>query len=297
LGSGNPKGRGSPLPNPHFSDNPKIIMKRSHLLPAVDTFSRLPYWLLVSILIGILLLWGIANNQDYGTIFNAVRKGVGTTVFVSLISYLFAMLLGLVLSLARIYRSRLTQEVSSFYTEVMRGVPMLVLLYYISFVGAPALVSGLNWLGAPLINAGVIEKVDIRQFDFTWRAILALTMGYGAFIGEIFRSGILSIEKDQTEAGQVEGASYWQIMRYIILPQAVRVILPPVGNEFITLLKDSSLVSVVAVADMTRRGREFQASNFMPIEPWIIVGLLYLMMTLFSARVVTWLEHKTRLER
>ena len=81
------------------------------------------------------------------------------------------------------------------------------------------------------------------------------------------------------------------------LPQAVRVILPPVGNEFITLLKDSSLVSVVAVADMTRRGREFQAATFTSIEPWIMVALLYLVMTLFSARIVTWIERKTRLER
>jgi len=292
LGSGNPKGRGSPLPNPHFSDNPKIIMKRSHLLPAVDTFSRLPYWLLVSILIGILLLWGIANNQDYGTIFNAVRKGVGTTVFVSLISYLFAMLLGLVLSLARIYRSRLTQEVSSFYTEVMRGVPMLVLLYYISFVGAPALVSGLNWLGAPLINAGVIEKVDIRQFDFTWRAILALTMGYGAFIGEIFRSGILSIEKDQTEAGQVEGASYWQIMRYIILPQAVRNVLPALGNEFIAILKDSALVSALGVQDITQLGKVYSASTFKFFETYNIVAFLYLTMTMGLASIIRFVEKR-----
>ncbi len=292
MGSGNPKGRGSPLPNPHFSDNPKIIMKRSHLLPAVDTFSRLPYWLLVSILIGILLLWGIANNQDYGTIFNAVRKGVGTTVFVSLISYLFAMLLGLVLSLARIYRSRLTQEVSSFYTEVMRGVPMLVLLYYISFVGAPALVSGLNWLGAPLINAGVIEKVDIRQFDFTWRAILALTMGYGAFIGEIFRSGILSIEKDQTEAGQVEGASYWQIMRYIILPQAVRNVLPALGNEFIAILKDSALVSALGVQDITQLGKVYSASTFKFFETYNIVAFLYLTMTMGLASIIRFVEKR-----
>jgi polar amino acid transport system permease protein len=91
--------------------------------------------------------------------------------------------------------------------------------------------------------------------------------------------------------------SYFQAMRYIILPQAVRVILPPVGNEFISLLKDSSLVSVVAVADMTRRGREFMAANFIPVQTWVMIALLYLVMTLFSARVVTWIERKTRLER
>ena len=267
-------------------------MKRSRLLPLVDSLSRLPYWLLISILVGILLLWGIANDQDYGAIFNSVRKGLGTTIFVSLISYLMAMLLGLLLSLLRIYRSRLTQEVSSFYTEVMRGVPMLVLLYYISFVGAPALVSGLNWLGGPLINAGLIGKVDIRQFDFTWRAILALTMGYGAFIGEIFRSGILSIDKDQTEAGQVEGASYWQIMRYIILPQAVRNVLPALGNEFIAILKDSALVSALGVQDITQLGKVYSASTFKFFETYNIVAFLYLTMTMGLASLIRFVEKR-----
>jgi len=85
-------------------------------------------------------------------------------------------------------------------------------------------------------------------------------------------------------------------MRYIILPQAIRVILPPVGNEFISLLKDSSLVSVVAVADMTRRGREFMAANFIPVETWMMIALIYLIMTLISARVVAWIERKTQTE-
>jgi polar amino acid transport system permease protein len=86
-------------------------------------------------------------------------------------------------------------------------------------------------------------------------------------------------------------------MRYVIIPQAIRVILPPVGNEFISMLKDSSLVSVVAVADMTRRGREFMAANFIPIQTWVMIALLYLVLTLFSARIVTWIEKRTRIER
>jgi polar amino acid transport system permease protein len=86
-------------------------------------------------------------------------------------------------------------------------------------------------------------------------------------------------------------------MRYIVIPQSIRVILPPVGNEFISMFKDSSLVSVVAVADMTRRGREFMAANFIPIQTWVMIALLYLVLTLFSARIVTWIEYKTRIER
>jgi polar amino acid transport system permease protein len=116
-------------------------------------------------------------------------------------------------------------------------------------------------------------------------------------MAEIYRAGIQSIPKGQMEAARSLGMSHIEAMRYIILPQAIRVILPPVGNEFISLLKDSSLVSVVAVADITRRGREFMAANFIPIETWSMVALIYLTMTLFSARVVTYIEHKTRLER
>jgi polar amino acid transport system permease protein len=127
-------------------------------------------------------------------------------------------------------------------------------------------------------------------------AILGLTFCYGAYMSEIYRAGIQSIPKGQNEAARSLGMTHGQAMRYIILPQAVKVILPPVGNEFISLLKDSSLVSVVAVADMTRRGREFMAANFIPVETWMMIALLYLVMTLIAARVVAWIEKKTQTE-
>jgi polar amino acid transport system permease protein len=113
-------------------------------------------------------------------------------------------------------------------------------------------------------------------------------------MSEIYRAGIQSISKGQMEAAKSLGMNYFQSMRYVILPQAIRVILPPVGNEFIALLKDSSLVSAVAVADLTRRGREFMSSNFIPIETWTMVALLYLVLTLFSARVASYIENKVK---
>jgi polar amino acid transport system permease protein len=116
-------------------------------------------------------------------------------------------------------------------------------------------------------------------------------------MSEIYRAGIQSIQKGQMEAARSLGMTHFQAMRYVVIPQAIRVILPPVGNEFISMLKDSSLVSVVAVADMTRRGREFMAANFIPIQTWVMIALLYLVLTLFSARVVTWIEKRTRIER
>ena len=268
---------------------------RSHLIPITDKLSRLPYWLLVAILLGAVFLWTIANNGDYRVIFNAVRKGLWTTVYVSLIAYVLATLLGLFLSLLRVYKSRFTQEISSFYIEIVRGIPMLVLLYYITFVGAPALVDALNWLGRPLIDAGIVGKINVRQVDFVFRAILALTLGYSAFIAEIFRAGITSIEKEQTEAAQSAGATYWQTMRYIILPQAVRNILPALGNEFIAMLKDSALVSVLGVQDITQLGKVYSASTFKFFETYNIVAFLYLVMTVGLALLLRSLEKRLEL--
>ena len=116
-------------------------------------------------------------------------------------------------------------------------------------------------------------------------------------MSEIYRAGIQSIPKGQTEAARSLGMTHLQSMRHVILPQAIRVILPPVGNEFIALLKDSCLVSVVAVADLTRRGREYMAVHFNPIEVWALVALLYLVLTLFLTRGVAWIEKKSRFER
>jgi polar amino acid transport system permease protein len=269
--------------------------RRSRLFPLADSLSRLPYWLLVALLLAILLFWVILNNSDYRTIFDAIRQGVWTTISVSVVAYTLAILLGLVWALMRVYQSRPAQEVSSFFVEIIRGIPMLVLLYYISFVGAPALVRLANLLASPLIDAGIMAPINVRQVDFTARAILALTIGYSAFISEIFRAGIESIEKEQKEAAQSAGATYWQTMRYILLPQAVRNVLPALGNEFIAMLKDSSLVSALGVQDITQLGKVYSASTFKFFETYSIVALLYLVMTVGLALVVRFLEKRLEL--
>jgi polar amino acid transport system permease protein len=278
------------------SVGPSRRVYRSRLFPFSDRLSRLPYWLLTALLLSLVAFWIILNNQNYRVIFDAIRKGVATTIYVSVVSYCLAILLGLVLSLMRVYRSRVTQEISSFYVEVVRGVPMLVLLYYISFVGAPALVQLVNWLAGPLIRAEIMTEINVRQVDFTARAILALTLGYGAFISEIFRAGIESIGKEQTEAAQTEGATYWQTMRFILLPQAVRNVLPALGNELIAMLKDSALVSALGVQDITQLGKVYSASTFKFFETYSIVALLYLVMTMGLALLVRFLERRLELD-
>ena len=268
---------------------------QSHAIPVADRLSRLPYWLIAALLIAVLAFWTIANNEDYRVIFAAVSKGVWTTIYVSVVAYALAVVMGLGWCLMRVSQSRILQEISSFFVEIIRGIPMLVLLYFIFFVGAPALVQAFNWLGKPLIDAGTLQEMNVRQVNFTVRAILALSIGYSAFISEIFRAGIESIEKEQTEAAQTEGASYWQTMRFILLPQAVRNVLPALGNEFIAMLKDSALVSVLGVQDITQLGKVYSASTFTFFETYSIAALLYLVITLGLALFVRWVEQ--RLER
>lgn len=277
-------------------DGRRLRTGRSHLLPFTDRLARLPVWFLAALLLFLFFFWIVISNDDYRVIFNAIRKGLWTTIYVSVIAYALAILVGLLLSLMRVHRSRVTQEIASFYVEIVRGIPMLVLLYYISFVGAPALVTALNWLASPLINAGLMAEINVRDIDFTARAILALTLGYGAFISEIFRAGIESIGKEQTEAAQTEGATYWQTMRFILLPQAVRNVLPALGNELIAMLKDSALVSALGVQDITQLGKVYSASTFKFFETYSIVALLYLVMTLGLAMGVRVLERRLELD-
>ena len=273
--------------------------RESHLAPVTRVLDRVPYWLLAAILIGLLFVWVIVNSADYRTIFSAVSRGVVTTIYVSLVAYAAALALGLVFGLMRLSSKRAVREVASFYVEIVRGVPMLVILYYIAFVGAPEIVAGINGLGRLMAQTGVLSMpgaalagLSVRSMDFTVRAMLALSVGYSAFVSEIFRAGIVSVPRGQMEAARSLGMTYWQAMWYVILPQAVRNVLPPLGNDFIAILKDSALVSVLGVQDITQLGKIYSASTFRFFETYNVVGFLYLIMTIGLALVVRGLEKR-----
>ncbi|RLT38077.1 MAG: amino acid ABC transporter permease [Chloroflexi bacterium] len=273
------------------------MFHRSSYTPT-NRLARLPYWLLAALLLGVLLLWNILADADYALIFAALVKGVGVTLYVCLIAFGFALLIGLIFGLARLSRSRIIQESATFYVEIIRGVPMLVILYYIAFVGAPGLVDLVNWAGSGLVSLGVggfgqpLADFSIRDLSFTTRAILALVIGYSAFISEIFRAGIESVEKGQVEAARSLGMSEWQAMRFVILPQAVRRVLPPLGNDFVAMLKDSSLVSVLGVQDITQLGKLYATSTFRFFETYNVVAFLYLVMTIALSLLVRYLEKR-----
>lgn len=261
-------------------------------------FDRIPYWLLASFLIGVILVWRIVTNDSYATIFAALAKGVWVSVYVTIVAYGGALLVGLLVGLARVSKLRVVYEIATFYVEIIRGVPMLVLLLYIAFVVAPAIVMGVNWLGERLLAAGIpavggpLATFQVRNFDYATRAIIALIIGYSAFLSEIFRAGIESIEKGQVEAAYSLGMSRWQAMRYVVLPQAIRRVLPPLGNDFIAMLKDSSLVSVLGVTDITQMGKVYAASTFLYFDTYNIVAFLYLSMTIVLSLFVRWMERR-----
>ncbi len=265
--------------------------------------ARLPYWLLVAILLSILFLWNMLTDANYTVILGAVVRGIGVTLAVTFIAYAGATFIGLLVGLLRVTKNRVLFEITSFYVEIVRGVPMLVLLFYIAFVGAPEIVNLINWIGVGLSRIGLaflgnpLMTFRLRDLSFAARAVLALIIGYSAFISEIFRAGIESIERGQTEAAFSLGMNRWQTMRYIILPQAIRRVLPPLGNDLIAMLKDSALVSALGVQDITRIGNTYSASTFRYFETYNVVAFLYLVMTVGLALFVRYLEKRMSTEK
>jgi polar amino acid transport system permease protein len=269
---------------------PKIDEQELTRIPGAEPQSRMDvWWWLVALVVGLIIILSVIMPDPYWDIIKFVRDGLKITVFLTVVSFVFVLLVGMLGGLGRLSKNRVINLIATLYVELVRGVPLLVQLiwWYFAF---PVIIQQIGkWTH--------ISALAEYQANAIFVAIMGLVVCYGAYMSEIYRAGIQSIPKGQMEAARSLGMSYFQAMRHVVLPQAIRVILPPIGNEFISLLKDSSLVSVVAVADMTRRGREFMATHFNPIEVWTMVALLYLVMTLFSARIVNWIERRTKFER
>ena len=253
--------------------------------------AKLPFWLIAVGLLGVLLLWLILTNQSYAAIFRALSGGVLTTLGVTALAFSLATTLGLFVALARRSRLRALREAATFYIEVVRGIPVLVLLFYVAFVGAPWLVDVINWLATPLIGMKVVRPLSVRDLDFTWRAILALSVCYSAFIAEVFRAGVQAVDRGQVEAAQALGLSRAQAFRHVIAPQALRIVLPPLGNDFVAMIKDSALVSALGVQDITQLGKVYSSGSFKFFETYNVVAFLYLALTLTLSLLVRALEH------
>ena len=253
-----------------------------------------PWWLLAAGAIALFLAVQIVLNDLYSQIFSIVSKGVWITIFVTLVGFAMATAIGLLLAVMGLSKSLVLRQIARFYVEIIRGIPILVLLFYIAFVGAPGFVAAWNALAGPLIEAGVIDEMKVRDVSLLWRAIIALTIGYSAFISEVFRAGILSVDEGQIEAAKALGLSPLKRFRFIIMPQAIRTILPPLGNDFIAMIKDSSLVSVLGVADLTQMGKVYASGSFRFFETYSIVAYVYLLLTVGLSLGLRGLEKRLR---
>jgi polar amino acid transport system permease protein len=198
--------------------------------------------------------------------------------------------------------------VATLYVEVIRGIPMLVIILYMGFAVTPALRDTIRgwaaiwepsiggWaIGPLLVGEWIIQKMAEFDLQGLPAATIGLAFGYGAYLAEIYRAGIESIPRGQMEAARSLGMSYFQAMRHVILPQAIRVVLPPLGNDFIAMLKDSSLISVVALPELLQQGRLWISRNFRAFEGFNSIAMLYLVMTLLLSLLVSFIERRASL--
>ncbi len=263
------------------NEPPVITVSDGTLIPTKGDKGVLSAWNISFFgAIAILVALPFLKPDPYSRIIPFARDGIVVTLLVTLASIVCALAIGLLAGLGRISRIKPVNLVATIYVEVIRGIPLLVQLFYI-YYALP-----------PLIKAAGLDR--FVHLDGPSSAILAMSICYGAYMAEIFRAGLQSLPKGQMEAALALGMSRGQAMRKVILPQTIRVILPPIGNEFIALLKDSSLVSILAVSDLLRRGREFASTSFMYFESYTVVALVYLVMTLFFSRLVAMMEDKLR---
>lgn len=259
-----------------------------------------PWWFVALVLIALLAGYTIYSNTDYREAFDFIKIGLRVTIQTSLISYAIALLLGLLAGLGRTSRNIFIRNAARLYVELIRGIPMLVLIFFIALVGVPLAVEGINSFGHWFGTIGLIDIspdfsfINNQAFPMNVRAIVALSVTYGAFLAEIFRAGIQSITRGQTEAARSLGMSYGQSMRFVILPQAVRNVLPALGNDFVAMVKDSSLVSVLAVRDITQVARLYSGSTFRYREAYITLSVMYLTMTVILSLVVQAIERRLR---
>lgn len=256
-----------------------------------DRLARLPWWLLITVLLGLLILYSIISGEKTSNAFRAIVPGLVVTLRTALLGYLIALVIGLTAGLGRTARNPVIYNLASFYVEIVRGIPILVLLLYVAFVGVPLMMDGLNQLGKSIGNDW-LSKLTPRSFPNEWRSVLALGFAYGSFEAENFRAGIQSIDKGQSEAARALGMNYLQTMRYIILPQAIRRILPTLGNDFISMLKDSSLVSVLGVEDITQLTKLYASSSYVFFQSYSVLAFMYLTMTILLSRGVRWMEQR-----
>ena len=289
-----------------------------------DRLSRWPWWALVAALLGVLFAWYILTDQTYRGIFERISEGILVTLRVTALAYGLALVLGLIVALGRVSNNVVVYQIATFYVEIIRGVPTLVLLLYIAFVIFPAAVDGLNALGTrlmaptfaglehypPVLDAQLLvqplppllrnvlfdtgkalDSIELRNIENEARVIVALTVAYSAFLAEIFRAGIESIDKGQTEAARTLGLNFLQTMLSVILPQALRVVLAPATSNSLELIKTTVLASVIALPELMKQAEQAHGSMASP-TPLVMAAIIFLVMLWPLVWLAGYLERK-----
>jgi polar amino acid transport system permease protein len=211
------------------------------------------------------------NFELMQSAFPLLIAGACITVEITALTVFFGMIIGICVSLIRMSDFKLLRWMGNVYVDFIRGTPLLIQIFLVYFA---------------------LPSIIGHRVDAYFAAISACSINSGAYMAEVFRGGIQSIDIGQMEAGRSLGMTWWQTMRYIILPQAFKRIIPPLGNEFIAMLKDSSLVSVIGFEELTRRGQLIIARTYASFEIWMAVAIIYLILTFTVARLTGLLERK-----
>jgi polar amino acid transport system permease protein len=242
------------------------------------TWSEFPWWLVGIIVTVAFIFFQVLTQEKWREGFDFIVSGLSLTLVVTAGGFVIALGFGLVVALTRLSSNTVVRNLAMYYIELIRGVPVIVTILFVSF---GVFGEGSRALGLP-------------QVDKVWRGVIALGLIYAAFIAEVFRAGIQSIPAGQTEAGRSVGMTRRQVLRLIVLPQALRNVMPALGNDLIALLKDSALVSFIAVRELTQQTRLWTGTNFTFIQGYLILTAFYLTLTIGLSLILRWYEGRIR---
>ena len=274
---------------PGYGHRPR--MGRPHRLsdqrPWWDTF---PWWGAVILAVLVWMAFKIITDDDYELAWIRIWPGLRITIEATFEAFGIALVIGLIFGMGQLSRNVVSRNLARTYVEFVRGIPILPLIFTFALIIVPQATDALNgrldaWFGWEF------------KLSFQWRAVITLALIYGAYMAEIFRGGIQSIPPGQVEAGRSLGLSRRQTMNSVVLPQAMRAMIPPLGNDFIAVLKDTSLLSVLGVLEITQRARQFSASSFKFREGYFVVAFIYLVLVLVLSLLLGVLERRMTRDR
>ena len=274
---------------PGYGHRPR--MGRPHRLsdqrPWWDTF---PWWGAVILTVLIWMTFKIITDDDYELAWTRIWPGLRITIEATFEAFGIALVIGLIFGMGQLSRNVVSRNLARTYVEFVRGIPILPLIFTFALIIVPQVTDALNgrldaWFGWEF------------KLSFQWRAVITLALIYGAYMAEIFRGGIQSIPPGQVEAGRSLGLSRRQTMNSVVLPQAMRAIIPPLGNDFIAILKDTSLLSILGVLEITQRARQFSASSFKFREGYFVSVFIYLILVMSLSLLLGVLERRMTRDR